>query len=229
MKMDDSIKHIAIIMDGNRRWAKERKLPAVEGHRHGAQQIKTITSNVIELNIPYLTLYAFSSENWNRSADEVSWLLNLLAIYLKKELANLIKNGIRLKVIGRLELLNDKLQSQINEAVLLTQDNYKITLCIAFSYGGRWEIIDACKKIIDAGIKEFGEVDFKNYLYDPEMPDVDMLIRTGGSFRISNFLLWQSSYAELYFSKKYWPDFNKQDLTDMVSDYFTRRRTFGVQ
>jgi undecaprenyl diphosphate synthase len=224
-----AIKHLAIIMDGNRRWAKEHKLPAIEGHRHGAQKIKTIISNVIEFNIPYLTLYTFSSENWNRSQDEVSWLLNLLGLYLKKELTNLMKNGIRLKVIGRLELLNEKLRSQINEAMLSTKDNNKITLCIAFSYGGRWEIIDACKKIIDSGAKEFNESDFKNYLYDPEMPDVDMLIRTGGSFRISNFLLWQSSYAELYFSAKYWPDFNKQDLTNMVNDYFAIRRTFGAQ
>jgi len=225
--MKNNIEHLAIIMDGNRRWASTRNLPSLEGHRNGAKTIKTIVSHVMEINIPYLTLYAFSSENWKRSDDEVSWLMNLFSFYLTKELAKLIKNGVRLKIIGRLELLNGRLQNQINEAMLLTKDNKRITLCIAFSYGGRWEIIDACQKIIDSGNKEINEIDFKNYLCDPEMPDVDLLIRTGGVSRISNFLLWHSSYAELYFSSKYWPDFHKVDLINVIDDYSKRQRTFG--
>ena len=153
--------------------------------------------------------------------------MRLLNIYLKKELDNLHKNGIKIKVIGRLNLLSDSLQKQINNAIELTKNNNKLTLCIAFSYGSRQEITDACTKIIASGKTEILESDIQNALYDPEMPDVDLLIRPGGVFRISNFLLWQAAYAELYFSQKYWPDFNKEDIINAIDDYSKRKRTFG--
>jgi len=221
------VKHLAIIMDGNARWAEEKNLPKLEGHRNGVEAIRKLLKPLLELDIQYITLYAFSLENWKRGAEEVSWLMYLLSFYLKKELASLNKNGVRLKVIGRLDLLSLDLQNKINEAILLTENNMKMTLCIACSYGGRAEIVDACQKIIDSGKKEINETDFKNYLYDPEMPDVDLLIRTSGDLRISNFLLWHASYAELYFTSKYWPDFDKEDLSKAIEDYSKRKRNFG--
>lgn len=222
-----NVKHLAIIMDGNARWAFNKGVSKSEGHKIGAELIKNLVPNFIELNIPYVTLYSFSSENWQRPKIEVSFLLKLLSFYLKKELDALHKNGVKIKVIGKLELLNTTLQQQISTATELTKDNDKLTLCIAFSYGSRGEIVNACQKIIDSGKKEIVENDFKNYLYDPEMPDVDLLIRTSGVLRISNFLLWQAAYAELYFSPKYWPDFTKNDIIEALEDYSKRKRSFG--
>ena len=222
-----NIKHLAIIMDGNARWAATHNLPKSEGHRAGADKVHELLPEFINLKILYVTLYTFSSENWQRSTTEISFLMKLLNIYLKKELYNLHRNGIKIKVIGRLNLLSDSLQKQINNAIELTKDNNKLTLCIAFSYGSRQEITDACTKIIASGKTEILESDIQNALYDPEMPDVDLLIRPGGVFRISNFLLWQAAYAELYFSQKYWPDFNKEDIINAIDDYSKRKRTFG--
>ncbi|XVN40569.1 MAG: polyprenyl diphosphate synthase [Rickettsia endosymbiont of Argas persicus] len=222
-----NIKHLAIIMDGNARWAATHDLPKSEGHRAGADKIRELLPEFIKLKIPYITLYTFSSENWQRSDMEVSFLIKLLSMYLKKELNDLHKNGIKIKVIGRLNLLSNSLQKQINNAIELTKNNNNLTLCIAFSYGSRQEIADACTKIIASGKKEITENDLKNALYDPEMPDVDLLIRPGSVFRISNFLLWQAAYAELYFSVKYWPDFDKDDIITAIDDYSKRKRTFG--
>ncbi|MCZ6886742.1 MAG: polyprenyl diphosphate synthase [Rickettsia endosymbiont of Ixodes persulcatus] len=222
-----NIKHLAIIMDGNARWAGQNNLPKSEGHRAGANKIHELLPEFINFGIPYITLYTFSSENWQRSSTEVDFLIKLLGIYLKTELNNLHKNGVKIKVIGRLNLLNSSLQKQINNAIELTKNNNKITLCIAFSYGSRQEIVDACTKIIASGKKEVTESDLQDALYDPEMPDVDLLIRPGGVYRISNFLLWQTAYAELYFSPKYWPDFNKDDIQGAINDYSKRKRTFG--
>ena len=222
-----NIKHLAIIMDGNARWAKQHNLPKHEGHRIGANKIRELLPEFLKFGIPYITLYTFSSENWQRSATEVSFLIKLLSTYLKNELNNLHKNGVKIKVIGRLNLLSNSLQEQINNAIELTKNNNKITLCIAFSYGSRQEITDACQKIIASGKKEIYEQDLQNAFYDSEMPDVDLLIRPGGVFRISNFLLWQAAYAELYFSPKYWPDFNKGDIIEAINDYLKRKRTFG--
>lgn len=222
-----SIKHLAIIMDGNARWAAEHNLLKSEGHKAGADKIRELIPEFINLNIPYVTLYTFSSENWQRSNTEVAFLMKLLSIYLKDELNNLHKNGIKIKVIGRLNLLSSSLQKQINNAIELTKNNIKLTLCIAFSYGSRQELTDACQKIIASGKKEINESDLQNALYDPKMPDVDLLMRPGGVYRISNFLLWQAAYAELYFSAKYWPDFNKNDIYDAINDYSKRKRTFG--
>lgn len=225
----NQIKHLAIIMDGNVRWANKNNLLRPNGHEAGVQNASKLIMDVLELNIPYLTLYAFSLENWRRSFEETSFLLNLLDVYLNKEVPILNKNKIKLKVIGKLERLSFKTQERISRAVELTQLNSKMTLCIAFSYGGRAEIIDACINLINLNPQKINESNFKNYLYDPEMPDVDLLIRTGGVFRISNFLLWQSAYAELYFSNKLWPDFTKSDLLLAMEDFFTRKRNFGAR
>lgn len=225
----NDIKHLAIIMDGNARWASEHGLSKAEGHKTGAETIRKLIPHIMDLNIPYLTLYTFSHENWQRGKEETSFLLNLLDYYLKKEVVSLNKNGIRIKIIGNFDRLNHLTQKRIEEAIELTKNNDKMTLCIAFSYGSRLEIVDACQKIINSGNKEITEDSFKNYLYDPDMPDVDLLIRTSGVFRVSNFLLWQAAYAELYFSKRYWPDFDKNDIIEALDDYSKRKRNFGAR
>lgn len=229
MTTTNKVNHLAIIMDGNARWASNNKVPKSDGHKAGAGNLKKLIPNFIELNIPYVTLYAFSSENWRRSKAEISFLLKLLQYYLKNETASLHEKGVRIKVIGRLNQLNQPLQKQIYEAIELTKHNDKITLCIAFSYGARAEIVDACQKIIDSGKTTINEEEFKNYLYDKEMPDVDLLIRTSGLLRISNFLLWQAAYAELYFTDKYWPDIHKDDIIAAIDNYSKRKRTFGTR
>lgn len=253
--MQHAIKHLAVIMDGNGRWAKARGLPKIEGHRKGAIAAKLLVQNAIKLGIEYLSLYTFSSENWRRPACEVSDLLGLLGFYLKQELSNLHKQGVRIKVIGDLAPLEKDLKAQILHAVELTKSNTKITLCLAFSYGGRLEIVNACRRIIECHpradgdpeiitldsrlrgddrvvcvddiVREDDELTFKQYLYDPEMPDVDLLIRTSGERRISNFLLWHIAYAELYFIDTLWPDFGIDDLSKAIEDFNARQRNFG--
>lgn len=224
-----SINHLAITMDGNARWAKSKNLPKTDGHKFGADKLKSLLTTFIDLNIPYITLYTFSSENWRRPKTEVTFLFKLFSYYLQNETHLWNEHGIKIKVIGRLEQLDNRLRKQIDDTMELTKHNNKLTLCLAFSYGARAEIIDACQKIIDVGKTKIHEDEFKNYLYDPEMPDVDLFIRPGGVFRISNFLLWQSAYAELYFSPKYWPDFTKEDLIEALNDYSNRKRTFGTR
>lgn len=227
--MKHTIKHLAIIMDGNDRWAKVNNVTKAEGHKKGAELAKKIAPEVAKLGISYLTLYAFSSENWQRPEEEVSLLLSLLNYYIENDIEILDQNEIKLKVIGNLDKLSKDLQTKIESAVESTKDNNKMTLCIAFSYGGREEIVQACQKIIDSGEKHISEETFKNYLYDPEMPDVDLFIRPGGVYRISNYLLWQSSYAELYFTDKFWPDFTIDDINKAAQDYSARKRTFGLR
>lgn len=224
-----NIKHLAIIMDGNARWANKAGLLKAEGHKKGAENIKEILSCALEYNIPYLTLYAFSSENWQRENQEISTLMELLEFSLHQEAEHLAQNGIKLKIIGQINKLNPILKQEINRVVKLTELNNKITLCIAFSYGGRDEILYACQNAIDSGKAFITLEDFKSYLYDPKMPDVDLLIRTSGAYRISNFLLWQSAYAEFYFCKKNWPDFKKDDLIKAFKEYARRKRTFGTR
>lgn len=226
---DNKIRHLAIAMDGNARWAKREGLTKMEGHKHGAENAKKLLPIVSNLAIPYLTLYSFSYENWKRSESEVSYLLGMLSHYLKYEVSSLIKNGVKLKVIGNLSKLSSSLRAEIDKVTKATESNNKITLCIAFSYGGRQEIVDACQKVIDSGIDKITEEEFKNYMYDSEMPDVDLLIRPGGVFRISNFLLWQSAYSELYFLDKFWPEFTEADLLEAISDYSRRKRNFGAR
>lgn len=223
------LQHLAIIMDGNSRWAKSNGLLQIEGYKKGASIIEKLMPTAIENNIPYVTLYAFSTENWNRSKNDVSLLLKLFEHYLSNEINTLHKQGIRLKVIGRLDNISTNLKQKIQEATSLTSNNKQITLCIAFSYGSQYEIIDACKKIIDNKLdpNNLSIDEFKKYLYDPEMPDVDLLIRSGNNYRISNFLLWQSAYAELFFTPTYWPDFTPQVLQEAIDEYYKRQRTFG--
>jgi undecaprenyl diphosphate synthase len=225
--MNNKIAHLAIIMDGNARWAKQERLSKTEGHMRGAETAKDIISVIANYKIPYTTLYAFSSENWQRPVEEITVLIELLAHYVEHETKLLKDNGIRLKIIGNLERLPSQLQQRIKEIVQMTSNNKAITICIAFGYGGRDEITSACKKIIDLGIKNVTENTLRQHLYDPEMPDVDLLIRTGGEHRISNFLLWQAAYAELYFLEKYWPDFSKKDLDEALIYYSGRTRNFG--
>lgn len=220
-------KHIAIIMDGNERWAREKGRSLAEGHREGARNAWELLPTVIELGIPYITLYSFSSENWQRGNEEKQHLLELFSFYLNNKVPELNRQGICLKIIGRLDNLDVDLQAKIADSMRQTESNKNLTLTVAFSYGGRLEIVDACRKIINSGTTEVTEEIFQKNLYDPEMPPVDMMIRTGKAYRISNFLLWQSAYAELFFLQKYWPDFKKEDLVKCIDDFNHRERRFG--
>jgi len=225
--------HVAIIMDGNGRWAKERGLPRIAGHRQGAQQVKEIVQTASELAIKVLTLFAFSNENWSRPKKEINTLLRYFHDYLNKEINNLHKNNIRFKVIGRKHPLPQNLLAKIKEAEIKTQNNDGMVLVLALNYGSRQEITDAAKKIVDAALKgkldldELDEKAFSQCLYTHELPDPDLLIRTSGEIRISNFLLWQLSYAELYFPKIYWPDFKRKDFIRAIKEYQKRKRRYG--
>lgn len=221
--------HIAVIMDGNARWAKERKLPTVMGHRSGSMAIKTLVKSAIEFGVKYLTIYAFSTENWQRPQEEVGYLMGLVKEYLTKEINELIENDVKIVVSGHLANVDKSLVDNINKVVLRTKDNQTICLNVAFDYGSRQEIVDAFKKII-ATINDSDEIDenlISKNLYQPEIPDPDLLIRTAGEERLSNFLLWQSAYSELYFTKKFWPDFNKEDLVQAIFEFNQRKRNYG--
>ena len=222
-----NIKHLAIIMDGNARWAKHNDLSKAEGHKKGANVAKELVPKIIDLNIPYLTLYAFSSENWQRPKEEVSIIMKLLSYFVENEIKTLHKHQIKLKIIGNLDKVDSALRNKIIDAAKLTQHNTKMTVCIAFSYGSRAEIVYACQQIIDSGEKQISEENFSKFLYDKDMPDVDLLIRPGGVYRMSNFLLWQAAYAELYFTDKFWPDFSINDIKEAIENYSKRKRNFG--
>lgn len=214
-------------MDGNARWAAANNLSKAQGHRKGAETAQNLMPQMIDLGIPYLTVYAFSSENWQRPKDEVLLIMKLLSYYVENEVKTLHKNNIKLKIIGNLDRLNTSLKEKVIAATKLTENNDKMTLCIALGYGSRAEIVHACQKIIDSGVKQITEDNFRNFLYDPEMPDVDLLIRPSGVYRMSNFLLWQAAYAELYFTDKFWPDFSIDDKKEAIANYSTRKRNFG--
>ncbi|MEK7747828.1 MAG: isoprenyl transferase [Nitrospirota bacterium] len=226
-------KHLAIIMDGNGRWAAKRHLPRIAGHREGISTVREIVTTSRELGIQFLTLYAFSSENWNRPTMEVSQLMRLLAMYLKKELGTLMKDGVRLMAIGQ----TDKLPKPVLELLSLvsekTRYNDKMTLILALSYSGRSELVDATRAICadlqsrKISIEDLSEESFQSYLYTSQMPDPDLMIRTSGEIRISNFFLWQMAYTELYFTKTLWPDFGRKALLDALLDYQNRERRFG--
>lgn len=226
------ITHIAIVMDGNGRWAKKKSLPKIAGHKQGAETAKKIIESCIRKNIKYLTLYAFSSENWSRPKDEVNELMNLLRLYLTNELNNLHKKGIRINIIGDKSKLAIDIQKLIEQSEYLTRYNENLILSIALNYGGRNEIINAAKEIAKNIISkkldlDFTEEDFSKFLYTKNIPDPDLLIRTSGEQRVSNFLLWQLAYTELYFCNKLWPDFCENDLDDALKDYIKRDRRFG--
>ena len=223
-----NLNHIAIIMDGNGRWAKDKGMDRIFGHKEGAKSAKKVIEACSDLNINYLTLYAFSTENWNRPQSEVDSLMSLLSLMLKNEIKELERNNIIFNVVGRVEDLPKSVQNIISDVIDRTKHNTGLVLSLALSYGGRQEIIDAVNKIIVSKKSEIiNEEIVKNNLYCPEIPDPDLIIRTAGEHRLSNFLLWQSAYAELFVSKKNWPDFKKKDLMEALKDFENRDRTFG--
>lgn len=219
-------KHIAIIMDGNGRWAQNRHLPRFVGHREGAKRIKTIIEHAGQIGIKYLSVYAFSTENWKRPQKEVDTLMDIFQKYLKTEAKNMLKDNIRLIVTGRKEGVSSKLLNAISEVEKLTARNDGLTFNICFNYGGRPEIIDAVKKIIESGEKNITEEKFKNYLYS-NIPDPELVIRTSGEFRISNFLLWQIAYSEIYVTDVLWPDFDEKEFDRAIENFQNRNRRFG--
>jgi undecaprenyl diphosphate synthase len=218
--------HVAIIMDGNGRWAKKRGLPRTMGHRSGAKALKKILTHAGELGIKYLTVYAFSTENWKRPKKEVDLLMKLFGEYLKNEKNTMMKNGVRLMVSGRKDGVSKELLKEIDVTENLTKNNNGITLNIAFNYGGRSEILDAVNKIIKDNVSEVTEETFAKYLYS-DIPDPELLIRTSGELRISNFLLWQIAYSEIYISDLMWPDFDEEALEVALNTYMKRERRFG--
>lgn len=226
--MKDNIPlHVGIIMDGNGRWARKRGLPRVMGHKVGVESVRSVIRVARKLGIKYLTLYTFSSENWQRPKEEVSYLMQLLKTLLIKEVDELKRQGVRIRAIGRLGNLDKEVLEALNYAIEKTKDNKDLNLYLALSYGGRQEIVDAVNTILRLGIKEVDEDKFRNFLYDPELPDVDLLIRTAGEYRISNFLLWHTAYAELYITDVLWPDFREEEFLKAIEDYSKRVRKFG--
>ncbi len=225
--MSRNINHLAIIMDGNGRWAEALDKPRAFGHSKGAEVAKTIINKCVIDKIPYLTLYTFSKENWGRPSKEIDALMNLLSKMLEKEIENMLRNNIVFNVVGNIEDLPSSTKNFVYKAIDLTKDNNGMTLTLALSYSGRQEIIDAVKKIIKNDEKIINEEILKNHLYCPEMPDPDLIIRTGGEYRLSNFLLWQSAYSELYISKKNWPDFEEEDIDLAILNFKKRIRKFG--
>lgn len=227
-------RHIAIIMDGNGRWAKARGLPRIAGHRRGAEAVRRTLTAASELAVPYLTLFGFSSENWKRPLDEVNDLMGLLRHYLRGEIAELHKNGVRLRVIGEIGRLSPDIVTLVHNAEALTRDNRAINLTIALSYGGRAEIVAATRAIAAkaaAGRLAVEAVDenlIAGHLFTSDLPDPDLLVRTSGEQRISNFMLWQCAYAELVFTKTLWPDFGRSDLEEAIADYCGRERRYGA-
>ncbi|HEY2540608.1 MAG TPA: isoprenyl transferase [Stellaceae bacterium] len=228
-------RHIAIIMDGNGRWAEARGLPRIAGHRRGAEAVRRTVAGAVELGIPYLTLFGFSSENWRRSEGEIGDLMGLLRHYLLAEIAELNRNGIRLRVIGQIDRLAPDIVELIRRAEAVTRDNSAITLIMALSYGGRAEIVAAVQALaaeVAAGRLSVAAIDeecFARHLFTLALPDPDLLIRTSGEQRISNFMLWQCAYSELVFTKTLWPDFGKDDLAQAIAEYLGRERRYGAR
>jgi len=229
----DIPRHIAIIMDGNGRWATSHRLPRLAGHREGINSVREIVRICGEIGIEYLTLYTFSSENWNRPVKEVSSIMKLLFSTIKKEVQNLHKNNVRLLAIGKLDDLPQKSYLEIMEGINKTKDNTGLNLILALSYGSRQELLRAVRRIVDRSkidnikIDEINEDMISKELYTSEIPDPDLLIRTGGENRISNFLLWQSAYTEFYMVDVFWPDFREKELINSIEDYQARQRRFG--
>ena len=236
LKIEDEIKdivketnltHIAIIMDGNRRWAKEKGLPSAMGHKKGVESLKKVVKAADKFGIKYLTMYAFSTENWNRKKEEVDFLMNLLAITMKNETKELNENNVKISFIGNLSALNKNLQDVLLNAKEVTKNNTGVNLQIAINYGARDEIITAVNEILKSGIKEVDVDLFEKFLYTRNIPDPDLLIRTGGELRVSNYLLWQIAYSEIYVTKKYWPEFDEEALIEAVRAFNERQRRYG--
>ena len=221
--------HIAIVMDGNRRWSQQRRLPALAGHRAGVKSMRSTVEYLGNYGLKYLTVYGFSTENWDREPDEIQGLFRLFTEVLNKETPELNEKKVRLRHLGRLYELPTDVQMAINSAVELTKDNRGMTLNFAVNYGGRQEILDAVRRLMDEGTlpQEINESLFRHHLYTEGIPDVDLLIRTGGELRLSNFLIWQTAYSEYYFTDVLWPDFDTKELEKALSAYSLRQRRFG--
>ena len=221
--------HVAIIMDGNGRWARARGLPRLAGHRAGSDNLRRVLEAATEFGIRYLTIYAFSTENWSRPPDEVRGLLNILEDVIDRELQSLNKNGVQLRHIGRLERLSPELQAKVHQAVEMTQHNERLVLNIAWNYGGRDEIVEAVHRMMENGVPpdDVDEDLVSQYLYTAGIPDPDLIIRTSGELRASNFLIWQGAYSEWYVTPTYWPDFGRDELLEALWEYARRDRRFG--
>lgn len=228
-KLENIPRHVAIIMDGNGRWAKERGLPRLAGHRAGTENLRTIIRASAEFGIKYLTFYAFSTENWSRPRTEVTGLMHILSDVIDREMDELNREGARLIHIGHLDGLPDNLQQKVRQAIDLTKNNDRITIALAFNYGGRDEIVYAVKRMLKDSVDPDAVNDelVSQYMFTRDLPDPDLVIRTSGELRTSNFLTWQTVYSEWYFPKAYWPDFNKEELRKALEDYAKRQRRFG--
>lgn len=225
-------RHIAIIMDGNGRWATQRRLPRAAGHSKGVDAVRGVVESCARHGIEYLTLFAFSSENWRRPTEEVTFLLRLFVTALEREVARMHANGIRLRVVGDLAMFNDRIQDLVRRAEQKTAQNTRLTLTIAANYGGRWDILQAARKVAEEAaasgtVGPLDETRFAEHLAMAYAPEPDLFIRTGGEQRVSNFLLWQLAYTELYFTEQYWPDFDAATLDDAIASYQRRERRFG--
>jgi undecaprenyl diphosphate synthase len=221
--------HVAIIMDGNGRWAISRGLPRLAGHRAGTENLRRVIRATVEFGIKYLTIYAFSTENWGRPPEEVHGLMRILEDVIDKELAELDEEGVQLRHIGRLERLNPKIQAKVLKAIDLTKDNDRLVLNVAFNYGGRDEIVNAIQHMIEDGVSadEVNDQLVSTYLYTAGVPDPDLIIRTSGELRVSNFLIWQAAYSEWYITPTYWPDFNKEEYHHALEAFAQRDRRYG--
>ncbi len=225
--------HIAVIMDGNGRWAQSRGLPRIKGHEQGIESVRDIVKASSQLGIKYLTLYAFSIENWSRPVAEVSGLMKLLEVYLKKEIEELHENNVRLNMIGKMSSLPKSVQKLLMNGMELTKENEGLTLTLALSYSGRWDLVRSVQMIAldirrgKVSPEDINEELFSSYLQTDDLPDPDFMIRTSGEMRLSNFLLWEMAYAEMYIVKKYWPEFRRNDLYEALFNYMNRERRFG--
>lgn len=225
-----NIKHVALIMDGNGRWAKQRGLPRIEGHRNGVKRVNEIIDTAAAVGLQAVTFYTFSIENWNRPMTEVRALMRILDKYLRSEMHRLHEMNIIFRAVGNIEKLPDNIRKLLRDFEELTKNNTGLVLSSALSYGGRAEIVNAVKKIIEDGIraKDVDEAAFESYLYTAGIPDPDLIIRTSGEMRLSNFLLWQSAYSEFYFTETLWPDFGREEFMAAINEYQGRERRFGA-
>jgi undecaprenyl diphosphate synthase len=228
-RMESPLKHLAVIMDGNRRWAKERGMPTLEGHRAGYERMKEVADWCLDRGIQVFSVFAFSTENWNRTEEEVGYLMDLLEMALTKEVQHYASRGIRIRVLGRRDRLRPSILRAIDSAEEITAHNIRMTVCICLNYGGRPEIVDACKKIIQDGlsIDEVTEEALTARMYWPEMPPPDLVIRTSGEERLSGFLTWEAVYSEIYWCDAHWPAFDEQELGKALESFASRQRRFG--
>lgn len=225
--MSKKLKHLGFIVDGNRRWARERHLPTLEGHRRGMNQVEAVVDALQNTEVEYATFFLFSVENWNRSPEEVDYLMDLAWTSIDRLAKKLHKHNGRLLILGRQEHVDPKLWQKIESAQDLTKNNTGLKVGICFNYSGHWEIVDAARKAHEANEEVWTPETFRKYLYCPEVPDLDMIVRTSGENRLSGFMLWRASYAEFLFVQKYFPDIAEQDVTDIIEEYHRRDRRFG--